>query len=95
MPRLGTRVVASYKWVNGAAVSRVDRFGESLFQLDPNLNLTVRQPLPSFVAGTHFEALADFGNLLAQGYVPVSTTDGRLILAPAFRSFRGGVSLQF
>ena len=95
MPRFGTRVVASYKWVNGAAVSRVDRFGESLFQLDPNLNFTVRQPLPSFVAGTHFEALADFGNLLAQGYVPVSTSDGRLILAPAFRSFRGGVSLQF
>ena len=95
MPRFSTRVAASYKWVNGPVISHVDRFGESLFQLDPNLNLTVRQPLPSFVAGTHFEALADFGNLLAQGYVPVTTSDGRVLLTPAFRSFRGGVSLQF
>ena len=95
MPRFGTRVAASYKWVNGPVVSRVDRYGESQLLLDPNLNLTVRQPLPSFVGGTHFEALADFGNLLAQGYVPVTTADGRVLLAPAFRSFRGGVSLQF
>ena len=95
LPRFGTRVAASYKWVNGTVVSRVDRYGESLFLLDPNLNITVRQPLPSFVGGTHLEALADFGNLLAQGYLPVTTADGRLLLAPAFRSFRGGVSLQF
>jgi hypothetical protein len=39
--------------------------------------------------------MADFGNLLAQGYVPLQTQDGQVILVPSYRSFRGGVSFQF
>jgi hypothetical protein len=41
------------------------------------------------------EALADFRNLLAQGYVPVSTPEGVVLLVPSYRSFRGGLSFQF
>jgi hypothetical protein len=94
VPRLGTRVQAGYKWVNGVTVSSVDSYGESLFQMDPYLHLIVRQPLPKFALG-RWEAIADCNNLLAQGYVSTSSRDGRVVLVPAFRSFRGGLSVQF
>jgi len=94
VPRLGTRVQAGYKWVNGITVSSVDSYGESLFQMDPYLHLIVRQPLPKFALG-RWEAMADCNNLLAQGYVSTNSRDGRVALVPAFRTFRGGLSVQF
>jgi hypothetical protein len=94
IPRLGTRVVAGYKWVNGITVSSVDSYGESLFQTDPYFHLVLRQPLPKFAMG-RWEAIADCNNLLAQGYVSTSSRDGRVTLVPAFRTFRGGLSVQF
>src|SRR5467141_4153830 len=94
MQHLGTRVQAGYKWVSGVSVSSVDSYGESLFQMDPYLHLIVRQPLPRFALG-RWEAIADCNNLLAQGYVPTNSRDGRVVLVPAFRSFRGGLSVQF
>jgi Carboxypeptidase regulatory-like domain len=93
IPRTGTQLSASYKWVSGTALSRMDQFGEAGYQLDPNLHLSIRQQLPGL--NGRWEALADFSNLLAQGYVTVSGTDSRLMLAPILRSFRGGVSFQF
>jgi hypothetical protein len=94
IPHSGTKLITSYKWIGGPAVTRVDAYGESLYHLDPYLCVEIRQPLPSFIPG-HPEALADFGNLLAQGYVPLSTTDGRLVLVPSYRYFRGGLTFQF
>jgi hypothetical protein len=93
-PRTGTKLSVGYKWIGGQAVSHLDAYGESLFHLDPYLNMEIRQQLPSFFPG-HMEALADFGNLLAQGYVPVSTGDGNVVLVPSYRYFRGGLSVQF
>jgi len=94
LPRVGTKVNAGYKWVNGVSVSRVDAYGESLFQFDPYLHVGVRQPLPRFALG-RWEAIADCDNLLAQGSVSTSSRDGHLVLLPAFRTFRGGLSVQF
>jgi hypothetical protein len=94
VPGLGTRVRASYKWVEGTALSRLDRFGEVRNHADPYLHVTVRQPLPHFLLG-HWEATADCQNLLAQGYTRVETRGGRSVLAPMLRTFRGGLSLQF
>jgi hypothetical protein len=94
VPRLHTRVQASYKWISGPAISRIDPFGESLYQMDPYFHLSVRQPLPKFAMG-RWEAIADCDNLLAQGYVSANSRDGRLLLVPTFRTFRGGLSLQF
>src|SRR6266446_163820 len=94
VPRVGTKVNAGYKWVNGVTVSRVDAYGESLFQFDPYLHVGVRQPLPRFALG-RWEAIADCDNLLAQGSVSTSSRDGHLVLLPAFRTFRGGLSVQF
>ncbi len=95
VPRAGTYFSASYKWVSGAVASRQDPYGEALYLMDPNFNLRLRQPLPSFFLPGRVEALADFRNLLAQGYVPVSTPEGQILLVPSFRSFRGGFSFQF
>ncbi len=94
VPRLGTKVQAGYKWVNGVTVSSVDSYGESLFRMDPYLHVIFRQPLPRFALG-RWEAIADCNNLLAQGYVSTSSRDGRVVLVPAFRTFRGGLSVQF
>lgn len=94
IPQSGTQLSVGYKWISGAAMSRVDPYGEAEYQVGPYLNLAVRQPLPRILFG-RWEANAECDNLLAQGYVPVSTRDGQLLLVPAFRSFRGGLSLQF
>ena len=94
VPHVGTKVNAGYKWVNGVTVSRVDAYGESLFQFEPYLHLSVRQPLPGFALG-RWEAIADCENLLAQGSVAASSRDGHVVLLPAFRTFRGGLSVQF
>jgi hypothetical protein len=93
-PHTGGRVTAGYKWISGPAVSRVDSYGESLYQMDPYLHVSVRQQLPKFGPG-RWEAIADCDNLLAQGYVTMNTREGQVTLVPAFRTFRGGLSLQF
>lgn len=94
MPRFGTKVQAGYKWVSGNAISRLDGYGESLYQMDPYFHLTIRQPLPKWALG-RWEAIADCNNLLAQGYISGTSRDGRVVLVPAFRTFRGGLSVQF
>jgi hypothetical protein len=94
VPRAGTKVNAGYKWVNDVTVSRVDSYGESQFELEPYLHLSIRQPLPKFALG-RWEAIADCENLLAQGSVAATSRDGHVMLVPAFRTFRGGLSVQF
>lgn len=96
VPRVKTQIAASYKWIDGTAVSRQDLFGEAAFGLDPNLSLAIQQPLPPFGSvGRHWEAIADFRNVLGQGYVPVNGQGGEVVLLPVLRSFRGGVNFQF
>lgn len=94
VPRTHTRWIASYRWVNGPAVTPVDMFNTSAGQSDPFLNVFFRQPIPAF--GGHMEALIDLRNLLAQGYVPVLGQDGQTVyLVDSARSVRGGVSFTF
>jgi hypothetical protein len=97
IPQSHTRWIASYRWVNGPALTPVDMFNASPGQSDPFLNLFLRQPIPSmgFLPG-HMEAIIDVRNLLAQGYVPVIGQDGQtLYLVQAARSVRGGVAFTF
>jgi len=96
-PRTHTRWIASYRWLNGPALTPVDMFNASPGQADAFLNLFVRQPIPSmgFLPG-HMEAIIDMRNLLAQGYVPVLGLDGQTVyLVQAARSVRGGVAFTF
>ena len=97
IPHGSTRLVASYKWNSGKALSAVDQFNASPGQMDPYLSLFIRQPLPgpSFIPGK-MEALLDIRNLLAQGYIPVLGLDGRtLYLVQSARAVRGGLAFTF
>lgn len=94
VPTTKTQLTVGYKWVNGLALSRVDPYGEAIYDMNPYLQIGIRQPLPWPTVG-HWEANAECDNLLAQGNVPVNTRDGQVLVVPAVRSFRGGLSLQF
>src|ERR1700722_10375049 len=90
-PHTHTRWIASYRWVNGSALTPVDMFNASPGQSEPFLNIFLRQPL-----GGHMEAMIDVRNLLAEGYIPVLGRDGQtLYLVQAARCVRGGVSFTF
>ena len=94
VPRSHTRWIASYRWVNGQAITPVDMFNSSPGQSDPFLNVFIRQPIPAF--GGRMEALIDIRNLLAQGYVPVLGQDGQTVyLVDSARSVRGGFAFNF
>jgi Carboxypeptidase regulatory-like domain len=93
-PRTHTNWIASYRWVNGSALTPVDMFNASAGQSEPFLNIFVRQPIPAM--GGHVEAIIDLRNLLAQGYVPVLGQDGQTVyLVQSARSVRGGVAFTF
>ena len=93
-PRTQTRWIASYRWVNGSALTPVDMFNASAGQSEPFLNIFLRQPIPNL--GGHMEAIIDVRNLLAQGYVPVLGRDGQTVyLVQAARCVRGGVAFTF
>jgi hypothetical protein len=94
LPRTHSRLIASYRWVNGAALTPVDMFNASPGQSDPFLSVFIRQPI-SFLPG-HVEAIIDVRNLLAQGYIPVLAQDGQTVyLVQAARSIRGGLTFTF
>jgi len=96
-PKTRTHWIASYRWVEGSALTPVDGFNESAGRADPYLNIFFRQPIPGtgFLPG-HFEAVVDVRNLLAQGYVPVMGHDGHTVyLVQSARSVRGGLNFTF
>jgi hypothetical protein len=97
LPKSKTRWMASYRWVNGEALTPIDMFNASAGRADPYLNLFFRQPIPrtGFFPG-HVEAIVDLRNLLAQGYVPVLGHDGHTVyLVQSARTVTGGVAFTF
>jgi len=93
LPVTNTQFTTSYGWLSQDRVTSVDPYGA----VRPNLDLEIRQPLPSIAfIPAHFEALADFQNMLGQGYVPLAHAgDSPLVLTASYRYFRGGFSVQF
>jgi hypothetical protein len=97
LPGTHTRVIASYRWLNGPALTPVDMFNASPGQTEPFFSLVIRQPIPTLgFLPAHMEALIDLRNLLAEGYVPVMGRDGQTVyLVQAARAVRGGVTINF
>ncbi len=96
-PVAGTRVIASYGWADYRSLMPAHLFLAQRFSPEPGLNILIRQPLPS-VGGVpgRFEASAEFRNMLAQGYLPISAADGRsMLLTNSPRGLRGGLSFIF
>ncbi len=96
-PLTGTKFSANYGWVEHGAIIPSHVFTTQNTYLAPGLNLLVRQPLPSFLGiPGRLELTADLRNMLAQGYIPLPTADGRrLLVVQAPRSIRGGLNFVF
>jgi len=92
-----THWMASYRWINGEALTPIDIFNASAGRAEPYLNLFFRQPIPgNGFFPNHVEAIVDLRNLLAQGYVPVLGNDGHTVyLVQSARTISGGVAFTF
>jgi hypothetical protein len=98
VPVSGTHFSSGYQWTDYSVISPVHLSLTQRGTIDPGLNVYLRQPIPgvpSVFAG-RLEATADLRNLLAQGYVPIFSPDGRqILLIQSPRSLRGGLSFIF
>ncbi len=97
LPHVGTLISANYGWTDPRAAIPRHLFTTQDAVADPGLNIRLRQPLPSFhgIPG-RLELTADLRNLLATGYAPVNTGDGRrLLIVEAPRAIRGGLKITF
>jgi len=97
LPVTRTRLSTSYEWVQRGRVTVADPQGQTDMQLQPFLDVQVRQPIPALAfLPAHIEAIADFRNFMAQGYSPVGQPgESALLLGSAYKSIRGGFSVEF
>jgi Carboxypeptidase regulatory-like domain len=97
VPKTRTRWMASYRWINGEALTPIDMFNASAGRVDPYFSLFFRQAIPGTgFFPNHIEAIVDLRNLLAQGYVPVLGNDGHTVyLVQSARAVSGGVAFTF
>ena len=96
-PRSGTQFSASYQWTDQHAVTPTHFFVTQRARAEAGLNIYIRQPIRTFsMVPVRMEASADLRNLLAEGYLPFTMTDGRqILLMHTPRSFRGGLTFIF
>ena len=97
VPVSGTRITASYGWMDNDAVIPGHVFTTQTAYIAPGLNFGVRQPLPSFFGlPGRLELTAELRNLLAQGYIPLEAGEGRtLLVVQSPRALRGGLNFTF
>ncbi|MEJ5366784.1 MAG: carboxypeptidase-like regulatory domain-containing protein [Bryobacteraceae bacterium] len=96
IPQSGTRFTTSYLWTPAGSAGLGHAFLTQQWQPQLGLNVSLRQPLPVQAGPGRLEMSAELRNLLAQGYLPISSPDGRrmwLIQLP--RAVRGGISFIF
>ncbi|MEO8130722.1 MAG: hypothetical protein ABI822_26730, partial [Bryobacteraceae bacterium] len=97
LPVTGTKLASSYEWTDYRSLTPGHVYLVQKFYPEAGLNIRIKQPIPQF-AGLpgRLEATAEFRNMLAQGYLPIATTDNqKLILTNSPRAVRGGVSFIF
>jgi hypothetical protein len=96
-PRVGTRFSTSYQWTDYRVLNRPHLYLTQRTMPEMGLNIHLRQPIPALnVFSARLEATAELRNLLAEGYVPLSTAEGtRVVLIPSPRAVRGGLSFIF
>jgi len=97
IPVTRTQLTSSYEWVQRGRVTMLDPYGQADLQLQPFWDFQIRQPLPALAfLPAHIEAVADFRNLLTQGYSPLTQSgEMALLLSSAYKSVRGGFSVDF
>jgi hypothetical protein len=97
LPGTHTRFSTSYEWVPNDRVTLVDPAGQGNLQVQPYLRVQIRQPIPTpNFWPVHIDAVADFQNLLSQGFLPAAQGGQKpLVLSSGRHSIRGGFSVQF
>jgi hypothetical protein len=97
IPGAGTHFSMAYIWTPGGRLIPTHAFLTQDMQTGLGFNFQIRQPLPVISGlGGRFEMTAEVRNLLAQGYLPVPSSDGNsMLLVPFPRSLRGGLSFIF
>ncbi len=95
-PWTGTHIIASYQWSDHRWATPGHFYSTQSMRPEPGFNLYIRQPIPVSGLPWRMEVTADFRNLLAQGYLPLSAVGGRrILLMQTPRVFRGGLSFIF
>jgi hypothetical protein len=97
LPGTHTRISTSYEWAPNDRVTLVDPAGQANLGVQPYLGVQIRQPIPTpNFWPVHIDAVADFQNLLSQGYLPAGQGGQKpLVLSSGYHSIRGGFSVQF
>jgi len=97
LPGSGTHLIASYQWTGDHRWAMPGNiYSTEGMGAIPGFNIYFRQPIPAGRLPWRMEATADFRNLLAQGYLPLSMANGQqVLLVETPRSFRGGLSFIF
>ena len=95
--RTGTRFRASYQWTDYQSAMPGPQFSTESTRQEPGLNVIVRQPMPAIPRMPwRMEASAELRNLLAQGYLPLTTPGGdQVLLVNTPRSIRGAIAFVF
>ena len=97
IPGPGTQFSTSYRWSDGSTLSPPHAYLTQSLRPDIGWNIYFRQPVPAFLlARGRLEMTAELRNLLAQGYLSLTTPAGdRVYLLQTPRSFRGGLAFSF
>jgi hypothetical protein len=93
----GTRFMTSYQWTNYQSAMPGPMFSTQSIRPEPGFNVMVRQPVPAIPRMPwRMEATAELRNLLAQGYLPLTTPGGdQVLLVNTPRSIRGALAFVF
>lgn len=93
----GTRFMTSYQWADYQSAMPGPLFSTQSTRPEPGLNVIVKQPVPAFPRMPwRMEATAELRNLLAQGYLPLTTAGGnQVLLVNTPRSIRGALAFVF
>jgi hypothetical protein len=96
-PRAGTQFTTGYRWTDGRSLTPHHYYLTQSLRPDIGWSVYLRQPIPAFPGlPGRLEATADLRNLLAQGYLPLTTAQARrLYLMHTPRSVRGGLAFIF
>ncbi|MBZ5607746.1 MAG: carboxypeptidase-like regulatory domain-containing protein [Acidobacteriia bacterium] len=96
LPVTGTQISGSYQWTDYSVLMPDHFYLTQSGMPEAGLNVRLRQPIPSLpgVPG-RLEATAELRNGLAQGYLPTSHVDQRVLLIQTPRALRGGLSFIF
>jgi hypothetical protein len=97
IPTIGTRVYSSYLWTDYRALTPFHTSLTTPGLPEAGLNIGIKQPVPGFLGMPgRLEFSAEMRNMLAQGYLPIVTPDGRTMwLLPTPKQVRGGLSFIF